>query len=121
MRDSLADHLTTWRWWYALIALPAVVVGSLVASVGAFVGGGEPDGTLAALLTPLSMLAFAAFALGMVALFARRWPSNRDLGLRRGLSRHDLVVLAVVFVLTHVIFWLLSLGSGETPKEQAKG
>lgn len=30
MKNLLADHLSPWKAWYALVALPALLIGSFV-------------------------------------------------------------------------------------------
>ncbi len=101
MSNRLATHLTTWKWWYALPALPAFIIASLLA-----VFSGQSQ-TAKALAVPLQFIAFAALALLFLALLARRWPTVEDLGLRPTLSRRDIAVVATVFVVTHLAFYVL--------------
>lgn len=114
MTNRLADHLTTWKWWYALLTVPALILGSQVLLVGTLLGEDESSALLG-LLSPVSFIAFTVIALLLVALVSRRWPTRDELALRRGLTARDLVVLLVVFVVTHVIFWLLEQGGGNQP------
>lgn len=74
MTNRLADHLTTWKAWYAVLALPALLIGSTLTILG---GGGDGEqGGAAALAVPLSFVAFAAVSLGLIALVSRRWPTR---------------------------------------------
>lgn len=111
MTNRLAAHPTRWRWWYALLAVPAFVVGSTVVMVAEPAGDGTVP-PLAAILPALSFVAFAGVALALIAVVARRWPSARDLGLTRRLGGRDLALIVAVFVVTHVLFWLLTRNTG---------
>lgn len=119
MTNQLARHLTPWKGWYALLAVPAFLLGSLVMTVSELTGSSPdaPRETVTALLVPVQFIALAVLALAFLAVAARRWPTTRDLALVPGLTKRDLVVLAVVFVVTHVIFWLLTLGEPADPDE----
>ena len=104
--NRLTAHVTTWRAWYAVLAMSAFVLSSFAAVAGAA-------------FTPLSFLLFAALSLLFIAVASRRWPSRLDLGLRRGLTVRDIVVVLVVFAVTHLSFWLLGMVDGGAPGEQA--
>ncbi|MDO5671162.1 MAG: CPBP family intramembrane metalloprotease [Corynebacterium sp.] len=104
--NRLATHLTTWRAWYAILSVPAFLLGSL-----AVMGG--------AAFVPVSFVLFAFLALAFLALASRRWPSRADLGLKWGLSGRDIVVVLVVFVVTHAAFWLLGRLAGGSQGDQA--
>ncbi|MDO5512346.1 CPBP family intramembrane glutamic endopeptidase [Corynebacterium sp.] len=104
--NRLAQHLTTWKAWYAILAVPAFLLASLVVIAGAS-------------LAPLSFVLFAALSLLFIAIVARRWPSRQDLGLRRGLNKRDVVVILVVFVVTHLSFEVLARLSGGGQGNQA--
>lgn len=121
MTSQLARHLTPWKGWYALLAVPAFLLGSLVMTVSELTGSSPdaPRETVTALLVPVQFIALAVLALAFLAVAARRWPTTRDLALVPGLTKRDLVVLAVVFVVTHVIFWLLTLGEPADPRRGA--
>lgn len=116
MKNLLADHLSPWKAWYALVALPALLIGS---SVMVLAGPDETGGGsgLKAWLMPVQFITFAVVALGAIALLARRIPTTRDLGLTRGLSRRDLVIIAVVFVVSHALFYLFALGQKADPDQ----
>lgn len=115
MTNRLATHLTTWKWWYALFVFPALLASSTVAILaGMFPGANDSSlSTAAGLMVPVQFIVLAVVALGLVALAARSWPSRRDLGLTKRLTRSDLVIIAVAFVVSHLIFWLL--GRTEAP------
>ena len=81
--NRLTAHVTTWRAWYAVLAMSAFVLSSFAAVAGAA-------------FTPLSFLLFAALSLLFIAVASRRWPSRLDLGLRRGLTVRDIVVVSSV-------------------------
>ncbi|GAB3695473.1 CPBP family intramembrane glutamic endopeptidase [Corynebacterium nasicanis] len=99
MTSRLAAHLTTWKAWYAIFAVPAFMLASLVV-----IGG--------PLLTPVSFLLFAFLGLLFIALASRRWPSSADLALRRGLTRRDLLIIGVAWAVSHALFWALGRGAG---------
>ena len=123
MTNRLAQHLTTWRWWYALLAVPAFILGSNVALVAGLVGEGGTDpgsGTVGALLMPVQFLVIAGLALGAIALVARRWPSGRDLGMRRRLGAREIALLVVVFVVSHVLYWLFTRSGAASTTDQAR-
>ena len=101
MSNRLATHLTTWKWWYALPALPALILASLLTVLA-----GQSESSKA-FTVPMQFIAFAALALLFLSLLARRWPTVEDLGLRPTLSRRDLAVVAAVFVVTHLTFYVL--------------
>lgn len=63
----------------------------------------------------MQFIAIAAVALGLIALVSRAWPTTRDLGLKRGLGLREIGLLLVVFVVSHGIYWLLSLGATPDP------
>ncbi|GMA41908.1 CPBP family intramembrane glutamic endopeptidase [Mobilicoccus caccae] len=117
MNNRLAQHLTTWKAWYALFAIPALIIGSLLMALGGAAEGAHESATTAmkGLMVPLQFIAFAVLSLGFIALFARRWPTTRDLGLTRGLDKGAIIVVLVVFVVSHAIFWLIGLVSPEDP------
>ena len=50
-------------------------------------------------------------ALALLAWATGQWPTARDLALRHGLGRQELLLLAAVFVVTHVLFWMLAWGT----------
>ncbi|MDO5492850.1 MAG: type II CAAX endopeptidase family protein [Nesterenkonia sp.] len=111
MRNRLADHLTTWKAWYAVPAMFAIIIASLLPVVGNLLGAGD-DTTVMALLVPAQFILFAVLALGVIGLLARKWPTTMDLGLKRSLGMREILLLIVVFVVSHVGFWLLTLGRG---------
>lgn len=59
--NRLTAHVTTWRAWYAVLAMSAFVLSSFAAVAGAA-------------FTPLSFLLFAALSLLFIAVASRRWP-----------------------------------------------
>lgn len=71
--------------------------------------------TLTGLLIPVQFIAIAAVVLGLIALVSRAWPTGRDLGLKRGLDWREFGLIVVVFLVSHGIFWLLSLGAAPDP------
>ena len=64
MQNRLAEHLTTWKLWYAIPAAAAPLVASLLPAIGGmFVDPGSPSAaSTMAFLTPLQFIAFAALA-----------------------------------------------------------
>lgn len=117
MRNTLATHLTTWKAWYAILAAPALLLGSTVSGLTAFLPGlSESAGrTLSGLLVPLQFIVFAGLALALIALVSRRWPTTGDLGLRRGFTGRDVAVVLAVFAVTHLAFWLIGLAGPADP------
>lgn len=114
MKNRLAEHLTTWKLWYAIPGFFALMVSSLIPMVGSMLLG--PDNkTASALLVPVQFIAFAVLALGGIALLARRWPSAADLGLKKSLTWKQILLLIVVFAVSHFGFWLLTLGTPSDP------
>lgn len=114
MKNRLAEHLTTWKLWYAIPGFFALMVSSLIPMVGSMLLG--PDNkTASAVLVPVQFIAFAVLALGGIALFARRWPSAADLGLKKSLTWKQILLLIVVFAVSHFGFWLLTLGAPSDP------
>lgn len=114
MKNRLAEHLTTWKLWYAIPGFFALMVSSLIPMVGSMLLG--PDNkTGTALLVPVQFIAFAVLALGGIALFARRWPSAADLGLKKSLTWKQILLLIGVFAVSHFGFWLLTLGAPSDP------
>ncbi|MDO5670953.1 MAG: CPBP family intramembrane metalloprotease [Corynebacterium sp.] len=101
--NRLARNLTTWKAWYALLALLAFIIGSQAVLIS----------------PPLSFIAFAFLALLFLALASRRWPTRHDLGMTRGLSGRDIAVVLAVFAVTHAAFWLLGRIDGGSQGEQA--
>lgn len=113
MQNRLAVHLTTWKAWYAIFAVPALIIGSTVAVLGGLAGSQGARETLSSLLMPVQFVAIVALALGAIALVARKLPTVEDLGLRRGLSGRDAIIVLVVFAVTHLLFWLLAFVPGQ--------
>lgn len=113
MQNRLAEHLTTWKFWYAIPAAASLLLSSLLPVIASFVI--DPDSPSAAstmaLLIPLQFIAFALLALGFIALFEKKWPTTRDLGLTRGFSMRSIIVVAVGFAVSHLLFWLLAFGA----------
>lgn len=117
MTDRLATHLTTWKAWYAVAAPIALIAGSWVSLFpGLAPVEDEATRTLVnGLLVPVQFIAFGLLSMLFIALPARRWPTTRDLALTRGLTGRDAVVLVVVFVVSHALFWLLSRTTDPDP------
>ncbi|GAB1408228.1 hypothetical protein MASR1M8_21470 [Thermomonas brevis] len=101
--DALLPHLTAWKWWYAGLAVLALVVGSNASLLLQFAG----EDAVRLLAAPAAFVGFAALALLLVRLASRRWPMAADLGLSPWLGGRDAAVIAVVFVASHALFWLL--------------
>lgn len=108
MRNLLATHLTNWKWWYCVLPIMALVLGSWVSVLLALAP--LQATTQALLASPMPLIAAGLLGLGMVALLARQWPGTRQLALTPVLTRGDIGLILVVFVLTHLLFWLLSVG-----------
>lgn len=108
MKNLLATHLTTWKWWYAIFGVVAFVLASNIAVLGQLFGAQE-DGTsnLQSVLSLATFIVFVVLALGFIALASRRWPTREDLALKAGMTRRDLAIVGTVFVVTHAIFWVL--------------
>lgn len=113
MQNGLAAHLTRWKAWYAIFAVPALIIGSTVAVLGGLAGSQGARETLSSLLMPVQFVAIVALALGAIALVTRKLPTVEDLGLRRGLSGRDAIIVLVVFAVTHLLFWLLAFVPGQ--------
>lgn len=125
MQNRLAEHLTTWKFWYAIPAAASLLLSSLLPVIASFVI--DPDSPSAAstmaLLIPLQFIAFALLALGFIALVEKKWPTTRDLGLTRGFSMRSIIVVAVGFSVSHLLFWLLAFGapiSGSRPSHTSR-
>lgn len=69
---------------------------------------------------PLTFLLLGIFALVMVRVVSRRWPTVQDLGLRRGWSRRDVVVVLAVFLISHALFWVLGRIGGSSELTNAE-
>lgn len=109
MKNRLAEHLTTWKAWYAIPAFFALLISSLIPTIGSVFLGGENSPAMS-LLVPVQFIAIAVLGLGIIALLARRWPSRADLGLKKSLTWKQILLLIVVFAVSHLSFWLLALG-----------
>ncbi|MDO5628681.1 MAG: type II CAAX endopeptidase family protein [Mobilicoccus sp.] len=109
MQNLLATHLTTWKWWYAIPTSFVLVLASVVTMVSMLFTELEPQtqALLTALLVPLQFILYGVLSLGIIALLSRRWPTRGDLGLKAGLTRRDLVIVGIVFVVTHAIFFII--------------
>ncbi|MDO5696850.1 MAG: type II CAAX endopeptidase family protein [Dermatophilus congolensis] len=117
MTNRLATRLTTWKAWYAIPAFFAIVLASSVAVLGSFIPA-EDAATrelINALLVPAQFIVIALLAVGFLAIVARRWPTTRDLGLRTKITGREMGLLAIVFVVSHVLFWLLSKTAAADP------
>lgn len=114
MKNRLADHLTTWKAWYAIPAMFTIIIASLLPVLGGLLGAGDNE-TVMALLVPAQFIAFAVLSLGVIGLLSRRWPTTLDLGLKKSLGLREVLLLVVVFVVSHLGFWLLTLGQGTDP------
>lgn len=102
-RDALLRRRTDWKWWYAALGVLALVVGSN-ASLLLQLAGEEAARLLAA---PAAFIGMAMLALLLVRIASRRWPTATDLGLTPGFGARDAAIVGVVFVVSHVLFWLL--------------
>lgn len=102
LRNHLADHLTTWKWWYAILALIGFLLGSMIAIFA----------NVSPWMVPVSFLAFAAVPLLLIGLVSRSVPTAADLGLRAWFTVRDVVVILAVYLGSHAIFFLLGLLSG---------
>ncbi len=113
--NRLASHHSNWKVWYALLGMAALLLGSqivLVTQLIDFFGlSTSLKTTLNAWATPLQFIAFALLAWLFVGVAARRLPTVEDLGLTRNISWRDLGLIVAVFVVTHVGFQLLFLGT----------
>ena len=113
LRNRLAHHLTSWSLWHGLLALLAILLGSQL-QVIVELGAGLPahwQAALRMLATPLQLIGSVVLALALLAWATGQWPTARDLALRHGLGRQELLLLAAVFVVTHVLFWMLAWGT----------
>ena len=113
LRNRLAHHLTSWSLWHGLLALLAILLGSQL-QVIVELGAGLPahwQAVLHMLATPLQLIGSVVLALALLAWATGQWPTARDLALRHGLGRQELLLLAAVFVVTHVLFWMLAWGT----------
>ena len=121
MQNKLALRPTGWKTWYFVLALIGFFVGSQAALLLQLADGLPPAARewLTALAPLAQFIASALLALALVGLAARRWPTAPDLGLSARLSGRDIVLLLVVFVVTHGFFWLLSWGH-EDPGQAAR-
>lgn len=115
MTNVLARSLTTWKAWYAALGLVALLLASTI-MVLAGPGEGSSGSVLGAALVPVQFLAMAFVSLGLIALVSRRWPTTEDLALRQRLTRRELGLLAGVFVVTHIAFYLLAGGESSGPE-----
>lgn len=78
MQNRLAEHLTTWKFWYAIPASAALLITSLLPAVaGMFM---DPESasatTVMSAVAALQFIALAALALGFIALFERSGPQR---------------------------------------------
>lgn len=108
MQNGPAAGLTTWKAGYAIFAVPVLITGSTVAVLGELAGSQAAREALNSLLMPVQSAAIVVLVLGSIALFARKAPTVEDLGLRRGLSGRDALVVLVVFAVTYLRFRLLA-------------
>lgn len=92
------------------------LLSSFVTIAGQVMGLG-PTSLGMTLLIPVTFLALVLIPLAFFALVSWRIPSRQDLALKRGISIREAVVIAVVFVVSHGLFWLFSF-AGEQPANQ---
>lgn len=115
MKNRLAEHLSPWKAWYAIPASCALLISSLIPMLGTLVGG-DRSTLVTAVLVAVQFMAIAAVAVGILAVCSRRWPTAADLGLKRRLPLQHIVLLVVVFVVSHLGFWLLTVGGPADPQ-----
>lgn len=113
MPNRLADHLSRWKAWYAVLAIIGFLLSSFVTVIGQVAGLG-PTSLGMTILIPVTFIALVLIPLLLISLAARRVPTRQDLALKRSLTGKDLVVIGIVFVVSHALFWLLSF-VGEQP------
>ncbi|GAB3701103.1 hypothetical protein [Mariniluteicoccus flavus] len=77
MTNRLASHLTTWKWWYAVLTSTAFLLSGGLAVLAGFAPE-ESRKAASALLGGVQFVAFAALALAIIALLARKWPTTQD-------------------------------------------
>lgn len=100
----LSIHQTGFRWYYALFPTVGLLLGSAGFSILASMLNFSWMMALSPILTFL-LLGIITFVL--VRLFYRRWPSKKDLGFEKPhLTLRTLLLIAAVFVVTHVFFYL---------------
>ncbi|MDO5654368.1 MAG: hypothetical protein Q4G39_09755, partial [Brachymonas sp.] len=112
MKNQLRLRPTSWKAWYSLLAIAAFFLGSQASLLTQLAENLSPgvNHTVQMLATPLQFIAFAVLALAAFALVTKKWPTAEDLGLRPTLTLREIGLLAAVFVVTHLFFWLLSRG-----------
>lgn len=117
MPNRLAEHLTTWKAWYAVVATLVVPLGSMAAMLGSLVPSEDPatQNLVTSLFVPVQFVVIAFLAVGLLALASRRWPTTRDLGFEPRLTSRQLGLVILVFVVSHALFWLISLTEPEVP------
>lgn len=122
MKNRLAEHLTTWKWWYFVLGLVAFFLGSQTAVVAQLLQGAPAavgqTVQLGSML--LQFIVMAALALFLIRLVSRRWPTTDDLALKPTMKLWEIGLIVVVFVVTHGIFWLLGRGQQGDPDQAAK-
>ncbi|MDO5504744.1 MAG: type II CAAX endopeptidase family protein [Pseudoxanthomonas suwonensis] len=119
MRNRLKQTSTDWRWWHALLAIAAFLLASAISLAGTSAASLSPAiGPLfQAWSVPLTFVAFASLALLFMRWSTGRWPSVEDLALKPRLTRRDLALLAVVFLVSHGLFVLLGAGQQHNPRQ----
>lgn len=117
MHNQLATHLTRWKAWYALLAAPALIIGSSVMLLSGADADGQGGSVRNAWMVPVQFLAFASIILIAVGLVARKFPTVQDVRLTRGMTKRDLVIVAIVFVVSHLLFYVLALGQKDDPDQ----
>lgn len=112
--NRLAESLSAWKTWYSVLALIAFLFASQIALLPQLAESLVPHEHIQNILqnasVPLQFIGFSILSLIFIRLFAKKWPTVEDLGLKPRITLQELVLILVVFLLSHAFFILISTG-----------
>lgn len=97
--NKLQNLMTKWPAWYAIIPFFAMLASSLIVQFLPSIG---------TLSIPLQFLLLAGLSIGIVWFLQKKRVSKSDLGLDNDINKRSLLIIISVFIVTHLLFFLLA-------------
>lgn len=110
IQNQLAKNPTKWPIWFAIFPFVATIVSALLSGVLSI---GGPDSLLSQLNPLIQIALLAVISIALVWAFSRKYPTASDLGYgESALTKKNLIIVISVFVVTHLLFYILGKVGG---------
>lgn len=118
-RNKLAEKPTNWKIWYAIIPSIAMILASTILNMLTIVTGGS---SVVIEIMPISQfIIMSVITFIAMRLLNKRKFNSSSLGFdTKTLKKRNIVIVVLVFVISHLIFDLLSKASGVNSDAKAE-